>query len=625
MNDPNQTPETESRPGQPSPPDQGRCVLQCGPYNQILPGQSPQAQGRNITTCGPHNQIHPGQSPQAQGRNITTCGSDDSNGLRTQYSACDRHQSPPSPAREITKNGNSSQTTTKTNVGIKKKQQKRKPHNKNKKPQHQETQGSAPKDPPQKHPNKRRNLNDPNKGKEYLTEILQQNLHNEIGATKEIMNKLQLNTILALQEPYTGEKRCRTVKGIPKNAQCFATTSTKPKACIIMSKEMAKNAIKLGSVSNEELVSVRYKYNKQKPIIITSAYLAAPKGQSEINEDTRKKLEETYQLTIKNNWKWIILTDGNGRNLRWNDKTTNQRGKILETIIDNCQLYIENKGNTPTYNSSTGKSIIDLTLTNSNAHQLIKEWEIQKTILSDHEILRTTLNLGNVRKQTTRLIKNMDIEVYTQKLKEKMEKGKKTKDLTTEEDMNREYDFTTKCMIEAFKEATPLTTTTHHTKTPWNAVTTGIRDEIKTLKRIKDKNDNIRQEIKTLKHRLSTEIKTEEKTRWRREATEIQTNKEAAKRCKYGNKSKERLSELKKEGNFTNNPKETLHILANTLIPKEENKKKIDFTKQNKQKKEVKAEEVIKDKYLNKACKMLKKAKAPGPDNIRNELITTGL
>ena len=89
---------------------------------------------------------------------------------------------------------------------------------------------------------------------------------------------------------------------------------------------------------------------------------------------------------------------------------------------------------------------------------------------------------------------------------------------------------------------------------------------------------------------------------------------------KYGNKSAGRLTELKQCNKVTENPKETLRLLVETHFPADKDKQ---VHKQSK-KTNITAEEIIKNKHLEKAKKALKKGKTPGPDNIRNETITDG-
>eukprot|EP00116_Pleurobrachia_bachei_P002849 sb/3463111/ len=78
----------------------------------------------------------------------------------------------------------------------------------------------------------------------------------------------------------------------------------------------------------------------------------------------------------------------------------------------------------------------------------------------------------------------------------------------------------------------------------------------------------------------------------------------------------ERLTTLREDGIMKSDPTEILEIIGKAHVPKEDNKQRYHQTKKT----GVTAEMVIKDKHLEKA----KKAKSPGPENIRNEMITKG-
>jgi len=58
--------------------------------------------------------------------------------------------------------------------------------------------------------------------------------------------------------------------------------------------------------------------------------------------------------------------DSNSRSTRWNDKITNPRGKKLEEFVASHHLHVINEENERiTFQSTRGKSNIDLTITNN--------------------------------------------------------------------------------------------------------------------------------------------------------------------------------------------------------------------------------------------------------------------
>jgi len=71
--------------------------------------------------------------------------------------------------------------------------------------------------------------------------------------------------------------------------------------------------------------------------------------------------------------KLITAMDSNARSRTWYDLTTNHRGKLLEEFLASNQLRIINKESTrTTFQSSRGKSDIDITLTNNHIIEILR-------------------------------------------------------------------------------------------------------------------------------------------------------------------------------------------------------------------------------------------------------------
>jgi len=65
--------------------------------------------------------------------------------------------------------------------------------------------------------------------------------------------------------------------------------------------------------------------------------------------------------------------DSNSRSTMWNDKITNLRGKKLEEFVASHHLHIINEENErTTFQSTRGKSNIDLTITNDQMLTYVK-------------------------------------------------------------------------------------------------------------------------------------------------------------------------------------------------------------------------------------------------------------
>ena len=461
--------------------------------------------------------------------------------------------------------------------------------------------------------------------KKFLTEIIQQNLHTEIGATCDIMRLLNPNKILALQEPYTGKTDSTHTKYLPRTAVAFETEKSKPKACIIMHKSMAKTACKLGRLTNDEIVSVKYRYGKNNTIIITSAYLSSPNNNPNIRKDTKDLLNETAKYVDAHNFAWIILTDSNGRHTEWGDKIINKRGVEIYNFIQENVLEIENITTDPTFeNTRNGKSNIDITITNIKANNLTKSWRLKKTALSDHHRLHTHINLGNISEEKVKLYKNMDKTKYEQILKTEFDKIDTTPPtIVTQKYMDRKYKEIMNAFKKASDEATPTTIIVNNKTTPWSPKATEIKQKIKKAKKIKDKGHETRTEIRRLKSELNDEITHNAKKKFQETLSQIKTTKELARKMKNATKKKIDIAKLQHNDNPpTSDPDEMLKILANHHFQDDQTSRKSPHKQENKTHAPI--EEQLKLKHLTKAVKNLKRNKAPGLDKITNNMIKDG-
>jgi hypothetical protein len=96
----------------------------------------------------------------------------------------------------------------------------------------------------------------------------------------------------------------------------------------------------------------------------------------------------------------LIASDTNARSALWNDRVTNERGRILEEFITTKQLYFLNEESSDTtFSNCIGKSNIDLTIINPQLLSSITLWEISgQESLSDHRIIKYNIKPASSRK-----------------------------------------------------------------------------------------------------------------------------------------------------------------------------------------------------------------------------------
>eukprot|EP00116_Pleurobrachia_bachei_P004052 sb/3464314/ len=287
-------------------------------------------------------------------------------------------------------------------------------------------------------------------------------------------------------------------------------------------------------------------------------------------------------------------------------------------------LNVENNTCEPTFQSAAGSSLIDLTLTNQKGNELVKDWDQEHTTLSDHNRIKTKLNLGNVKTEVVKLPKNTNPDIYSKVLTEEFGKiNIKCLEKPGQKEIDRTYNAMSKAMNKAFDKATPSTTITRLKSTPWSPTATKIKQEIKETKKKKPKTKEDRDNITKLKNSLGKEVQTQNRNNWRKRISKINSIKELSSRFKAANKKKEVIKQLKiNENTLTSEPKEMIAALANTHFPdntangcrKHIQTNKVAYTVQ----------EQLKMKYLNKAVKNLKRNKAPGLDKVTNGMIIDG-
>ena len=75
----------------------------------------------------------------------------------------------------------------------------------------------------------------------------------------------------------------------------------------------------------------------------------------------------------------IIAVDSSSRSTAWHDRITNHRGRMMEDFLASNQLHILNEGRTTkNFQSSRGKSNLDLTIANSQMVANIVNWDLSE-------------------------------------------------------------------------------------------------------------------------------------------------------------------------------------------------------------------------------------------------------
>lgn len=68
--------------------------------------------------------------------------------------------------------------------------------------------------------------------------------------------------------------------------------------------------------------------------------------------------------------------DANSHHIVWGSSDTNVRGKSLLDFIVSNDLYVLNKGNSPTFVTANRQEVIDITMGTLEASKFILDWKV---------------------------------------------------------------------------------------------------------------------------------------------------------------------------------------------------------------------------------------------------------
>jgi hypothetical protein len=206
------------------------------------------------------------------------------------------------------------------------------------------------------------------------------NLNKCYLAQVELLNKLKKHAdfIAFIQEPYTYKSKfCLIPQGMGRIAHLDS-----PRAAILFSK-----CLKIEQVTNlcSRDMAVGLVKLAGKQTLLASLYLDITCNP--VSEDLLKLLDFAEQKRFA----LLLCVDSNAHGQLWMSQRDNARGRALTDFFIERNLKIENIGNTPTFECSTGKSIIDLTLSRG-VRLTINEWRVCKVENhSDHHTIRFSL------------------------------------------------------------------------------------------------------------------------------------------------------------------------------------------------------------------------------------------
>lgn len=175
--------------------------------------------------------------------------------------------------------------------------------------------------------------------------------------------------ILLIQEPYKiGSEVIFDMRSRILQASC----NTPNTACIVLNPNLSTRLI--DEFTNSFVTTIRVHAANQ-PIILANFYIH-PNKMSQVHLTLLQSLVDTYSSSPL-----ILCGDFNARSPVWFNEVYNSNGFKLEKFVVENELTIHNNQN----NTCRDSSIVDLTITNAQAHHLISHWSTSSvTSLADH-------------------------------------------------------------------------------------------------------------------------------------------------------------------------------------------------------------------------------------------------
>ena len=460
-------------------------------------------------------------------------------------------------------------------------------------------------------------------------EITQINLQHAHESSLTLLQNIEYSIDLSIphaicvQEPLCNKEN--SPMDIPNTYYCYNINSenSNPRAAIYASKMLKENSLPHKELSDRDTytISLPDPTNNKKRIFLCSVYMPYEQAIK------TGKFVEIIKKTNQSQQGLIICSDTNAQSTRWGNKRTNKRGIELEDILDEHNLTIHNNLQCPTWTAQGKSSTIDLTITNIYAPN-IQDWQcISEASMSDHQYVQFSTNTEMI--DTTKMTRPNTNKCDWENYKEELEKLEINPRISNIPQNKNQIDYTIKkltaFMKEALQNSCPKSKTKIHPKKRIPNTITALDRLIKKKRKPKNKNkeaiDEMNKDFKRGKNTFTKLIKKARNKAWKNYTNKIESTQETARITKILNKKNANpLGTLRKEnGEATQNPADTLNLLADGLLGKETSKKDDQPTAYNMGIEEIK--KFITPERLKKAISQLKRKKTPGQDGILNEMI----
>ena len=327
----------------------------------------------------------------------------------------------------------------------------------------------------------------------------------------------------------------------------------------------------------------------------------------------------------KGDYDILIGTDSNSHSTLWNCPASDKRGELLEQFLINNNLLCLNVGNNPMFRNGSGNStIIDLTLANYRLAQQVSNWQVEQLLHStDHYRINFTVNdCPNFR------IPPAETWNYRKGewpyFKSQLELGLKhwtCPRIWSDVSIEQKFNLITNEVNKALELACPKKCCKQKYKFPtwWNQNLSKQRAKMHFLAK-KKRSPEGKEAYKALRREYKNAISNAKDEGWKKFTSEINNPSDVSKLIRSFNNSKNNaLGLLKnKQGEYCNNPEDSLSILLNKFFPGHTSVPEVDMLEwQRVKNNKLDNIKMFTIKKIKAAFNRMGSFKGAGPDGIK--------
>ena len=340
--------------------------------------------------------------------------------------------------------------------------------------------------------------------------VIQCNLHKAKSAWGSIASSFNdiKHPIFITTEPY--HDRNHVILSVHKDLVHYYCNQgpNGPRACIIVHKTLNSVCWEIKEFTSRDCVAIKIVINS-KMLILASIYMDA-----QDKSFPPKSLNELTKYAKLIDAPLIVGSDTNSHHTIWGDKKQDKRGEVLLEQFSNCGLSWANKGTNPTFVNSRGHhSVIDLTITNNKALDLVKNWYVSDQVSnSDNKYIMFNIDTEKKQNNITYNPNKTDWEKFAEYIRKSSRfKYLNQIQLENEVDMDNLAQELITLLNEALVASCPPTYTSSTLKRPpWmtrevDDARANIRHRLTRARKSKSKNDwnNYQSELRNYKKLLS--------------------------------------------------------------------------------------------------------------------------